>query len=187
MNNVQPIIENLLQETSREGMGDLLQYMHYQGFYSAPCSSQFHLCYPGGLAEHSLNVYNTMLKLNEALGSNIPKETMIVAGLLHDLGKMGQFNKPNYVDNILKSGKRSDSKPYETNKDLLGIPHEIASIQIALQFIKLTEDEVFAIINHNGLYTPTGNAVKGKETKLYLILHTADMYCSRFIEVNKEG
>lgn len=183
MNNIQAIIENLLQETSREGMGNLLQYMHYQGFYSAPCSGQFHLCYPGGLAEHSLNVYNTMLKLNEALGADIPKDSIVITALLHDLGKMGQAGKPNYIENILKSGKKSDSKPYETNKELLGIPHEIASLQIAARYINLTENEVFAIINHNGLYTPTGYSIKGKETKMYLLLHTADMYCSRFTEI----
>ena len=176
-------IEQLLLSTGREGMEKLLAYMDAQGFYSAPCSGAYHLSVPGGLAQHSLNVYETMVKLNESLNAQLPRESVIIVSLLHDLGKIGQQGKPNYIENILKSGKRSDSKPYETNKDLLGIPHEIASIQIAGQFIHLSESEVHAIINHNGLYTPTGYAVKGKETKLYLLLHTADMYCSRFTEV----
>jgi 23S rRNA maturation-related 3'-5' exoribonuclease YhaM len=176
-------IEELLMSTKREGMANLLQYMRSEGFYSSPCSGAYHLAKKGGLAEHSLNVYNAMVKLNKSLDAGISDESVIIVSLLHDLGKIGQENKPNYVPNVLKSGKISESKPYETNKDLLGIPHEIASIQIAAGFIPLTEDEVFSIMSHNGLYTPTGYAVKGKETKMYLLLHTADMYCSHFTEV----
>lgn len=178
-------IEELLLSTGRRNIGDLCHSMRESGFYTSPCSSAFHLSVLGGLAQHSLNVYETMIKLNKSLEAGLSDNSIIIVSLLHDLGKMGFAGKPNYVENILKSGKRSDSKPYETNKELLGIPHEIASIQIASRFIELTEDEVWSIMMHNGLYTPTGYAVKGRETKLYLLLHTADMYASRFIEVGE--
>ena len=95
---------------------------------------------------------------------------------------MGHHGKPNYVPNILKSGKVSDSKPYETNKDLLSVPHEVESITIAEKFIDLTEDEEFAILFHNNQYTPLGRECNGKETPLMLLLHFADLYCSRVIE-----
>ena len=175
-------IDKLLLSTGREGIEALIQHMYDNGFFTAPCSGAYHLAKEGGLAEHSLNVYDIMTKLNDSLQSEIPRQSIIIVSLLHDLGKMGFAGKPNYIENILKSGKRSESKPYETNKQLLGIPHEIASIQIASRFIYLTENEVFSIMNHNGLYTPTGYAVKGKETKMYLLLHTADMYTSHFCE-----
>lgn len=166
------------------GVDNLIAYMEESGFFTAPCSGQYHLCKEGGLLEHSLNVYEYMCKLNESLDTNIPQRALILCGLLHDLGKMGDYGKENYVPNILKSGKISDSKPYETNKDLLYIPHEVRSIAIAERFIALTEEEEHAIYYHNGKYTHIGYDLK--ETPLMLILHYADMWCSRVVETEEE-
>ena len=111
------------------------------------------------------------------------KDSITIVALLHDLGKMGQFEKPNYVDNILKSGKVSESKPYTTNPELLPVDHEIRSIVIASMFIDLTEEEQFAILYHNGLYGTVGRyTLQGKETPLYMILHWADMWAARVTE-----
>ena len=49
------IIE-LLRETGREGIEDLIAYMDEYGFFRAPCSTSHHLAKEGGLAEHSYNV-----------------------------------------------------------------------------------------------------------------------------------
>lgn len=89
----------------------------------------------------------------------LPDETqnaIIICALLHDLGKMGDYGKPNYVPNMIKSRKKdengeyplvqSEAKPYEINKELLYIPHEVRSIAIAERFIKLTEEEEQAIL-----------------------------------------
>ena len=102
--------------------------------------------------------------------------------MLHDLGKCGQFGKPLYVPNILKSGKPSDTKPYETNRDLLTLPHEVVSVVEATKFIDLTEDEQRAIAWHNGLYGCFKYDIQGKETPLYMIIHFADMWASRVVE-----
>jgi 23S rRNA maturation-related 3'-5' exoribonuclease YhaM len=188
-------IEELLMSTNREGMANLLQYMRSNGFYEAPCSSQYHLCKEGGLVEHSLNVFNVMFDIAAAIEYLKPliedterKNSVIIVSLLHDLGKAGQFGKQNYVPNMVKSRKkdegmiRSESKPFETNKELLPIPHEIRSIQIASQFIELTEEENFAIVHHNGLYGDLKYQLSGKERPLQMLLHWADMWASRVIE-----
>lgn len=178
-------IENLLMSTEIMGMDDLLDYMEKNSFYSAPCSGRYHLSMPGGLAVHSLNVYKTMIKLKDALNTNLEINSIKIVSLLHDIGKCSYHGKETYIANTLKDGKLSLAKPYVTNSALLGIPHEIASLEIISKFIALTEEEAHSIIFHNGLYTPTGYAIKGKETKLYLLLHTADMWCSRFMEVSQ--
>jgi 23S rRNA maturation-related 3'-5' exoribonuclease YhaM len=108
--------------------------------------------------------------------------SIIIVSLLHDLGKASYRGKPNYVPNILKSGKLSETKPYETNKDLLIADHAYKSCMIASKFIELTEEEEFAILYHNGLYVPSGRDIQGKERPLQLLLHFSDMWCSRFIE-----
>ena len=176
-------IEGYLLATNREGIKSLLAYMDENGFYTAPCSTQYHLCKEGGLAEHSLNVYRTMLKFYNAQDFTFPFGNSIeVVALLHDLGKMGHHGKFNYVPNILKDGSISKTKPYETNKNLLGVPHEVESIVIAERFITLTEEEEYAILYHNGLYGDFKYEINGKERPLQMLLHFADLWCSRMEE-----
>ena len=190
MNNKEKIIE-LLKSTKRYGMEHLIEWMEINDFFNAPCSTQHHLCEEGGLAEHSLNVYELMSDLAIALcpgeRSNI-KNSIIICSLLHDIGKCGQFGKPYYVENYLskpdKEGNpvRSTAKPYITNAELLNIPHEIRSLSIIDRHVDLTEEEQFAILYHNGMYGDLRYQLNGKETPLYLLLHMADMWASRVVE-----
>jgi len=186
--NKQDIVK-LLRSTKREGIEKLICLMDVNGFFTAPCSTQYHLAVDGGLAEHSLNVYTVMTHLADTLAmGEIDDETIIITAILHDLGKMGDFEKPNYVENVLKkTGKRSESKPFETNKALCYVPHEIRSAIIAQRFIKLTEEEEHAIIYHNGMYSELKYSFQGHETRLDLLLHFADMWCSRVVEVSEDG
>ena len=186
MNTIREKIIEALRNTGREGMESLINHMENGGFFTAACSSQFHLCREGGLAEHSLNVAVIIIEIAEKLDFDKKyKDSLLICGLLHDLGKMGQYGKANYVPNVLKSGKISESKPFETNKELLSVPHEIRSVQIAAQFISLTEEESFAILHHNGMYGDLKYQLQGKETPLQMLLHFADMWVSRVTEVTE--
>lgn len=186
--------DELFNLIEREGKDKLLEYLEKNGYFTAPCSSQYHLAEEGGLLEHSVNVTELMLELVPILNQDykmsrnvtVLDESIVIVGLFHDLGKAAYYYKPNYVDNILKSGKRSESKPYTSNKDRLHVPHEVASIHILSKFIQLTEEETFAILYHNGLYTSTGYSLKGNERPLQTLLHFADLWCSRFIEAEVE-
>lgn len=179
-------ISNLLLQTRRQGVDKLLEHMDKQGFFTAPCSTNYHLAKDGGLAEHSLNVYRSMVTFYNAQQEfTVDSDTIKIVSLLHDLGKMGHHNKPNYVKtSLLKSGK-APAKPFETNKELLYIPHEIESIAIAQRFIELSEEEEYAILYHNAMYGDMKYSYSGKETPLSLLLHWADMWSARVIE--KEG
>lgn len=187
-------IIDLLLRTKRDGMENLINWMEENGFFTAPCSTQHHLCKEGGLAEHSLNVAETMEKLymNSLNQVEIPFDSIIICGLLHDIGKCGQYGKPYYVENYLskkdKEGNpiRSEVKPYVVNAELLNVPHEIRSLSIIDRYIDLTEHERFAILYHNGLYGDLKYQISGKETPLYLLLHFADMWSSRVIEVEEQ-
>lgn len=183
--NAKTFITNRLKKTEREGIEDLLNYMDKYGFYDAPCSGKYHLCKKGGLAEHTVNVITYAEKLWDCLCKGEDHTSVVIAAALHDLGKMGQFGKPNYVDNVLKSGRISDTQPYTTNKELLSVDHEIRSVAIAQMFIDLTEEEQFAILYHNGMYGNLKYSYNGKETPLSLVIHWADMWCARVIEEEK--
>ena len=124
-------IENMLMSTEREGIEDLLKYMNESGFYTAPASTKYHGAAEGALAVHSMNVYNAAFDLATAwLGRewvNNHIDSIIICSLLHDLGKAGQFFKPLYVENTLKTG-RSNAQPFKTNDDLMTLDHEIVSV-----------------------------------------------------------
>ena len=187
-------IKELLLSTNREGMDKLIEHMENEGFFAAPCSTRFHLAEEGGLAEHSFNVYENALKIANGLGYPISsfRNSIVIVSLLHDLGKMGQFGKANYVPNMLKGRatkanpdpelKQSEAQPYKSNPELLYVDHEVRSVAIASKFIDLTEEEQLAILWHNGLYGPFKYEIQGKETPLYMILHFADLWSSRVTE-----
>lgn len=190
-------IEKLLLSTGRAGMEKLIEYMNDNGFFTAPCSGQYHLAKEGGLAEHSLNVLKIADEIRQMLCPTMSVDNLVIVCLLHDIGKMGQFGKPGYVPNMIKDGrptkaepeqkyKQSEDKPYKGNPDLLCVDHEVRSIAIISRFIELTEEEQQAILWHNGLYGPFKYEIQGKETPLYLILHFADMWASRVIEKGDE-
>lgn len=170
---------SLLQNTMIKGVSNMIEYLEQNGFFEAPASGGHHLSQEGGLCEHSLNVYDALWQVTFPCGTF---EDKIIVALLHDVGKMGFFDKPMYEPNVLASGKLSASKPYETNKSIV-LEHQDLSLMICSKFIELTNDQAIAIKYHNGLYTKDGYQIMGKETKLMLALHFADMWCSRFVEV----
>jgi len=189
-------IKKLLIDTGRDGMTALTGYMQEYGFYRAPCSTGHHLAKEGGLAEHSMNVLGAALALKKAWDASVSNDSIVICSLLHDIGKMGQYNKPYYVPNILKGRAtkanpnpepyQSDKKPYTSNTELLYIDHECRALSIISKYIDLTEEEQQAILWHNGLYGNFKYQIQGKETPLYMIIHFADMWASRVIEGGEE-
>ncbi|MCB6610222.1 HD domain-containing protein [[Clostridium] symbiosum] len=192
MTSAQERIEGLLINSGRDGILNLIGYMRTAGFFTQPCSTQYHLAKEGGLAEHSLNVYEIMEQLRALLYPEIGTESVILCALLHDFGKCGQFGKYGYVPNMLTGRAtkanpnpepyQSPKKPYMSNPELLYVDHEVRSIQMAERYIRLTEEENWAILMHNGMYGPFKYQIQGKETPLYLLLHMADMWASRVVE-----
>lgn len=185
------LICELLVRTKREGVEKLIAYMKESGFFESPCSTRHHLAKAGGLAEHSLNVYRVARSMKPFI-SDIPSDSLIICTILHDIGKAGQYGKPGYIPKMLKGRAtkanpnpeptQSTAEPFTSNPELLYIDHEIRSISIISKYIDLTEEEQQAILWHNGLYGPFKYEIPGKESKLYMVLHWADMWASRVIE-----
>lgn len=168
------------------GMTYLLKKMEDCGFFTAPCSGRFHLCREGGLAEHSCNVLVFSLRIAQSVmdraeyGTN--RDSVIFCALLHDLGKMGRTGRPYYVPNVLKSGKVSGSVPYRCNRQEL-CDHALISCEIIEESrVTASFDEKNAIRFHDGLYLAENDAIRHNETPLYIILSSADLWCSRIYE-----
>lgn len=56
-------IEIFKLNISRPGSDKLLAWLETTDFFEAPASTRFHLSRPGGLVEHSIHVYDRLLKL----------------------------------------------------------------------------------------------------------------------------
>lgn len=190
-------VRKTLKATKRAGIEDLLEHMEEIGFFTAACSGGNHLCCDSGLVVHTANVMKLADKLGKVLlGPEKFKEmrnSIRIAAGLHDLGKCGQFGKKYYVENMVKDGrptkaepeqkyKRSDSKPFMQNKDLLHVDHPIRSVIEATLYIELTEEEQFAILYHDGLYGSLAYELKGKERPMQTLLHFADYWSAQFEE-----
>ena len=182
----------LFEEIKRHGKDNLLHYMNNSGYFTAPASSaqSKHGALEGGLLLHSLNVTEIMLKLGDTLAPQISHESCIIVGLTHDLGKTAYYGKDLYVPNMIQGKKKGEgiiqsvAKPFEHNKDRLEIAHEYISLHIVSKFIPLLEEEVQAILFHNGQYVPNGRDVKNHEHPLTLLLHWSD-YWEAFV-INKD-
>ncbi len=84
---VNRVIENqdryykLLRSTGEYGIEDLIDAIHRSNFFTAHSASHHH--YASGLAEHSLGVYDQMLRLSECY--DLAKNNIILVALLHDI------------------------------------------------------------------------------------------------------
>lgn len=145
--NVKEQIIELLISTKRKGIESLIKYLDDGGFFESPASTRFHGAYAGGLAEHSLRVYELLIKLCptnicDATGPGqepLPLDcvSLIIAGLLHDVCKAGAYI--------------GIEKPYKWNKDQPK-GHALLSIERIKKHITLTELEELMIKYHMGVY-----------------------------------
>lgn len=79
----------LLKKVKREGIDELIQFLEKSDFFIAPASTRFHGNHEGGLVEHSIKVYEILKHKveNSILKIDIPEESIIIIGLLHDICK----------------------------------------------------------------------------------------------------
>lgn len=190
--NVKNKIMELWGKVNRPGVMDLITFLCYSDFFIAPCSTEFHLAVPGGLAEHSLNVYNLLLeKINYYSGDKdwpCSLETIIICALGHDLCK-ANFYKPS--TKTLKVDGRWIEKSCYICKDELPLGHGEKSVSILQDFIKLTDEEKLAIRWHMCAFDASihFNYSNGfvyreacKKSPLVTLLFTADFEASNIVE-----
>lgn len=153
---------------------------------TAPASTKYHLCKESGLLEHCVNVAESMLKIREALAPDISAESCVIVSLVHDLGKVGMPGNPQYLineptDKQQQSGYKPDP-PYRFNKNLTYLSVPVRSLYLASKHIDLTEEEVQAIVYHDGQYVDDNRSVATHEEPLTLLLQYADSWSGFVLE-----
>lgn len=169
----------LLQETNREGMDQLIAFLKSSDFFEAPASTRFHGAFAGGLLAHSMKVY-------EILKTKTPdSDSVRIIALLHDICK-ANFYKVDYRNAKNELGVW-EKVPYYTVEDTIPFGHGEKSVMMLSEFIKLTNEEKYAIRWHMGftepkeLYTTIGLAYK--KYPIALLTHEADLEASYFYDI----
>ena len=84
----------LFSKINRAGTLDLLEWLDQSDFFVAPASTKYHGSYEGGLLEHSLNVYDALVKLLTIYPEvQVSEESIIITTLFHDLCKVNMYKK----------------------------------------------------------------------------------------------
>ena len=165
----------------------LMSYIEGETSYmTAPASTKYHLCREQGLLEHSVNVAENLLKIKAVLAPSISDESCVIVGLLHDLGKAGMPGQPQYIKNEPSPKQKAygypASTPYRFNKDLLYLSVPIRGLYLVASRFPLTEEEVQAIVYHDGQYVDDNRSVAAREEKLTLLLQYADNWSGFIVE-----
>lgn len=146
---------DLLRSTEREDIEYVIEDLSEMGFFEAPASTRFHLCYEGGLCEHSLNVCRTalmvrenVLKVNPSLEKALRKDSVIIASLLHDVCKADIY-KPVIKKKKDASGQIIDVEGWDVDYSRFPLGHGEKSVIVVLRMgFSLTDEEIMAIRWH---------------------------------------
>lgn len=175
----------------REGSTDFLKYLlsDESDFFTAPASSRYHGSHSEGLVSHSLNVYEC---LNDYLSRDtvrnlydlsISPESTAIAALLHDVCKINIYRTS--TRNVKDSTGNWQKVPYYEFDDRFPYGHGEKSVYIISKYMKLTDEEAFAIRYHMGFSGTDEARNVGDAFRLYplaLALSIADMEATFFLE-----
>lgn len=191
-------IEVYRQNIHRAGAEELLAWLTspQSDFFTAPASTRYHGSHPGGLCEHSLNVYHCLKDylerpaVRDTYGMNDPKlytpETIAVVSLLHDLCKVNCYRESQR--NVKGPDGKWTSVPYYEFDDQLPYGHGEKSVYIATGFMRLERHEAFAIRYHMG-FSVEGDArnvgAAFEKFPLAMALFIADMEATYYLEGKK--
>lgn len=181
------------QNITREGSQQLLSWLEKSDFFTAPASTKYHLAYEGGLCEHSINVYNNLVKLSlDTFGvNNLPynMESVAIVALLHDLCKVN-FYKPEKRNQKI-DGVWQEVDTYSIDDRFPIGDHGDKSALIVQGFMKISGEEVAAINCHMGGFDTRAKSgayfisEAFKKYPLAVLLHLADMLSTYITEENK--
>jgi len=142
-----------------------------------PASSrkEYHAAFPGGLVDHSLRLLSNALKLCKTFNWDVPKDSLIIGCLLHDLGKVGDHEKDYYVPQDSDWHREKLGEMYKHNKDIQSMTVPDRGVWLCQRFgLELTQDEWLAIKLNDGQYAEENAPYKMKEPTLADVVHIAD-------------
>lgn len=182
----------------QDGIDNMISWLDDNQFFDLPASTKYHSNYPGGLCQHCLNVYHTLVKLvkqyEEDTGMSLDENSIKIVALCHDFGKVNFYRSTIRNKKDDATGKWYQVPGYEVipadeRRAIAG--HEFTSFYNVSCFIPLNEDEICAIVNHhagldNAVVTQNYDLTGIFNTHpLAALLHMADFYSTYMLEDTK--
>lgn len=191
----------LLRECNRDGMEEVIADLEDNGFFDAPASAGHHLNVKGGLVLHSLNtckaalaVWESMKQIEPTLEREVPRESVIIASLLHDVCKQDIY-KPALKRKKNNLGVWEDVPGYSvTYKDFPMGHGEKSLVLLLCSGLELTDAEMLAIRWHMGAWGINMNSYEDVRNfdaahilyPLVSIVHAADSLAAGIMERTEE-
>lgn len=173
----------------RDGSRALLEWLESTDFFSAPASTRFHGNYMGGLCEHSINVFEELVRLLKAYPEiKVSGETAAIVTLLHDLCKIGCYKTE--LRNKKVNGVWVQEPTYVFEEDFCYGGHGSKSVFMIQKYMDLSMEEAVAINCHMGFADrhpgdySLGNAYE--QYPLAWLVHVADSSAT-FIRESKNS
>ncbi|MBU0461062.1 MAG: HD domain-containing protein [Nanoarchaeota archaeon] len=143
----------LLRQTERKSIDDLIDWLCDSDFFIAPASSKIdrHGCHDGGLAQHSLNVYDILEMKAATYELGLRPDERTISALCHDMCKIGFYKKK--VPDGKRKAKNEPKKLYDVENSF-PFGHGEKSVLLVSKHIELTEQEALLIRWHMGPYDP---------------------------------
>ena len=190
MSAKEEFIELYQTHIHRDGAEGLLDYLENKSdFFTAPASAKYHGAYPGGLCDHSVNVYHCLAdylarpRVQELYGLEYSQETIAIVSLLHDVCKVGCYKAGSR--NVKGPDGKWTAVPTFFFEDPLPYGHGEKSVYIVNGYLRLTREEATAIRWHMGFSGTEDNRLVGQALQKYPLafaLATADMEATYFLE-----
>jgi len=172
---------------------EMLKHME-DTYVMAPASGKtwYHNAFAGGYVDHVNRVVQFAIeqsRLYEKMGGTIDytEEQLVFSALFHDLGKIGDGDKPNYIPQTDKWRQDKLSEMYTFNPDLDFMLIPDRSLFILQKFgIKVDQKEFLGIRCHDGVFDKANEAYffsnvesSRQKSALISVLHTADFLASK--------
>ena len=176
-----------------DSIKSMLKHME-ETYMMAPASGKtwYHNAFPGGYVDHVNRVVQYAVeqhRLYIKMGGTVDytEEQLVFAALFHDLGKIGDGDKPNYIPQTDKWRQDKLSEMYTFNPDLDFMLIPDRSLFILQKFgIKVDQKEFLGIRCHDGVFDKANEAYffsnvesSRQKTALISVLHTADFLASK--------
>ena len=147
-----------------------------------PASSRkdYHASFPGGLVDHSLRVLINAMKIVKAFGWDIPRDSLIISCLFHDLGKVGFANDDGtvsdyYVPQDSDWHREKLGEMYKHNKEIQYMTTPQRSVHMCQSFgLRLKKDEYLSILLNDGFVVDENKTYCLKIEPLVYTVMTAD-------------
>lgn len=160
----------------REGADELLEWILSTDAATAPASSRFHGAFPGGWADHAIDVFQELYRLHSIYKDEIPAsdETLAIVSLLHDVCKLNFYTVE--MRNKKIDGQWQSVPTYAVDEKFsFAGYHGPKSVFLIQHFMELTPEEAVAIAGHMGNEDGKFTVWKSYERMpLAWLVHTAD-------------